>query len=140
MPPERGQRRLVEVLTDMSYDMIVQNLRPVTDRDPRRLLAPVLQGIQSEVGELGNLFTRRPDPEHPTSILRTQILRVEFMSKPTIATSHTHSLRDAARRADQDYQQVCPGPQAGSDPPAAEAGNAAAATRSSAVPTTLSTF
>jgi hypothetical protein len=55
----------------------------------------VLQGIEPEVGEFGNLFPRRPDPEDATSVLRSQVLRVEFMSKPTIATSHTSSLRDA---------------------------------------------
>jgi len=61
----------------------------------------VLQGVEPEIGEFGNLFPRRPDPEDATSVLRTQILRVEFISKPTIATSHTRSLRDARPSPDR---------------------------------------
>jgi hypothetical protein len=94
MPPERGERRFVERLADETHVLVNENLTPVTDCDPRRLLPPVLQGIEPEIGEFGNLFPRRPNPEDATGVLRSQVLRVQIMSEPTIATSHTSSLRD----------------------------------------------
>jgi hypothetical protein len=71
-----------------------QDLGPVADRDAGGLLAPVLQGVETEIGEFGDLFTRGPDPEDATGVLRAQILGVKVMGEPTIATSHSGSLRE----------------------------------------------
>ena len=42
----------------------------VADRDPGRLLAPVLQRVQAEVGQLGDFLARRPDPEDTAGVPR----------------------------------------------------------------------
>ena len=62
----RGQRLLVEDLADQAEVLEHQHLGAVGDGDTRRFLAAVLQRVQAVVGEFGNLFTRRPDPEYAT--------------------------------------------------------------------------
>jgi hypothetical protein len=41
------------------------HLAPVADRDPRRLLAAVLERIEPEVGEVRDILSRIEDPEEP---------------------------------------------------------------------------
>ncbi len=62
----RGQRRLVEDLADQPEILEDQHLGAVGDRDTRGLLPAMLQGVQAVVGELGDVFTRRPDAEYAT--------------------------------------------------------------------------
>jgi hypothetical protein len=63
------------------------------------------------------------------------------MSKPTIATSHTHSLRDAEAPHDRtDYQQAFTAPQAGSCPDEADAATGDASNRATAAAATISNF
>ena len=59
----------------------------------------MLQGVEPEVGQFGYFFTWRPNPEDTTGILRSQVLRIQFMSQPTITTSHPLSLRDGQAAA-----------------------------------------
>ncbi len=62
----RGQGLLVEHLADQAEVLEDQHLRPVGDGDARRLLAAVLQRVQAVIGELGDVFARRPDAEYAT--------------------------------------------------------------------------
>ena len=71
MTAQRRQGRLVERLTDQTHVLVDQNLGPVADCDASRLLPPVLQSVEPEIGEFGNLFPRSPDPEDATSVLRS---------------------------------------------------------------------
>ncbi len=56
---------LIEHLTDQTEVLEDQNLRPVGHRDPGRLLAPMLEGIETVIGEFGNFLARGPDAEYP---------------------------------------------------------------------------
>ena len=62
----RGQRLLVEDLADQAEILEHQYLGAVGDGDARGLLPAVLQRVQAVVGELGDVFTRRPDAEYAT--------------------------------------------------------------------------
>ena len=58
-----GQGLLVEHLGHQAEVFEHQNLRAVGDRDTRGLLAPVLQGVEAVVAELGDFLTGGPDAE-----------------------------------------------------------------------------
>ena len=60
----RGQRLLVEDLADQTEILEHQHLRSVGDGDARGLLAAMLQGVEAEVGQLGDLFPGGPDSEY----------------------------------------------------------------------------
>ena len=53
----------------------------------------VLQGVEAEVGELGHLFARGPDPEHTTGVLGTAVLGVEVVVQATICASSRRQAR-----------------------------------------------
>src|SRR6266542_3678977 len=100
----------------------------------------MLQSVEPEIGEFGDLFPRRPDPEDATRVLGSEVLRVKVMSEPTIATSHGVSLRDARHGLGHDgtgvgYQQTRQ-----DWPSAAEAVVEVPVMRSKATPTTISNF
>ena len=61
---------------------------PVADRDPGRLLAAVLQGVEAEVGELGHLLAGGPDTEDATGVLRSAVVGVEVVVQPAVTTWH----------------------------------------------------
>ncbi len=82
---ERLQRRVVEDLRDQAHVLVDQDLPAVADRDARGLLAAVLQGVEAEVDELGDVLAGSPDPEHPTGVLGTLVERVERRGEPTVA-------------------------------------------------------
>ncbi len=70
------QRREVgfrEHLGDQAHVFVDDDLRAVTDRDAGRFLPAMLQGIDAEIGQLGDLFPRRPDAEDAAGVLRTSI-------------------------------------------------------------------
>jgi hypothetical protein len=69
MPPQRRQGRLVECLADQSHVLVDQDLGTVADRDASRLLPSVLQSVEPEIGEFGDLFPGSPDTEDATSVL-----------------------------------------------------------------------
>ena len=60
----RGQRLLVEDLADQPEILEHQHLRPVGDRDARGLLAAMLQRVEAEVGQFGDLLSGGPDAEY----------------------------------------------------------------------------
>ena len=61
-----GERRLVEDLSDEAHVLVDDDARAVGDRDAGCFLATVLEGVQAEEDELGDLFTRRPYAEETT--------------------------------------------------------------------------
>ena len=84
-PTRLRERRLVEDLRDQAHVLVDEDLPAVADRDAGRLLAAVLQGVQAEVGELGDVLARRPHPEHATGVLGALVLRVERQRQPAVA-------------------------------------------------------
>src|SRR5215213_6760360 len=56
------------------------------------LLTSMLQGIQTEVGELGDLFVRRPDTEDSTGVLRSSIRRIKIVIQTAVRWQHCLSL------------------------------------------------
>ena len=66
VPLEGVERGLVEDLRDQAHVLVDEDLPPVADRDAGRLLAAVLEGVEPEVGQLGDVLARRPDAEDPT--------------------------------------------------------------------------
>jgi len=75
VPGQGVQRGLVEDLRDEAHVLVDQQLLAVGGGDARRFLAAVLQGVEPEVGELGDLFTRSPDPEDAASVLGALLIR-----------------------------------------------------------------
>src|SRR5918997_4562936 len=78
---ERGEPPLVEDLGDEAHLAHGHGALPVGDRDARRLLAPVLQRVQPEVGALGELPRQRSgvDAEHPASLLRLAAIQGDLL-------------------------------------------------------------
>ena len=83
---ERVERRLVEDLRDQAHVLVDQDLAAVADRDAGRLLAAVLQGVEPEVGQLGDVLPGRPDTEDAAGVLRALVVRVEGGGQPAVAT------------------------------------------------------
>ena len=82
---ERGEGGLVEHLRDQAHVLVDQDLPPVADRDPGGLLPAVLQGVEAEVGQLGDVLAGRPDPEDATGVLRALVLGVECCGQSAVA-------------------------------------------------------
>ena len=77
---ERRQCRLVEDLRDEAELLVDDNRRAVRHRHAGRFLAAVLQGVEPEVGELGDVLTGSPHPEHPAGILGRLLVVVQVGS------------------------------------------------------------
>ena len=85
---QRVQRRLVEDLGDQPHVFENHDLRAFADRDSRRLLPTVLQGVKPEVGELGDLLVRCPDAEDATCILWPTVPRIDVVVQQAITSCH----------------------------------------------------
>ena len=72
---QAGQRRLVEDLGDQAEILVDHHAGAVADRDAGGLLPAVLQRVEAEVGELGDLFAGRPDAEDAALLARWRLLR-----------------------------------------------------------------
>ncbi|GAA3228307.1 hypothetical protein GCM10020256_40460 [Streptomyces thermocoprophilus] len=66
---EGAEGGLVEDLGDQAHVLEDEDLGAVADRDSRGFLAPMLEGVEPEVRELGDLFARSPDTEDATRVL-----------------------------------------------------------------------
>ncbi|ALM40052.1 hypothetical protein SFR_3437 [Streptomyces sp. FR-008] len=84
---------LVEDLGDKAHVLEDEDLGAVADRDSRGLLAPVLEGVQPEVGELGDLFARSPDTEDAASVLGAFLTGEQIVIKETVTTWHASECR-----------------------------------------------
>src|SRR5437763_1341966 len=89
---QAAQRGLVEDLADQAEVLVDDHGRAVGHRDPGRLLTAVLEGVQTEIGQLRDLLTRRPDTEDATGVLRSRILGIEVVRQPSITARHLPSV------------------------------------------------
>ncbi|MDQ1475376.1 MAG: adenylylsulfate kinase, partial [Actinomycetota bacterium] len=65
---ERREPALVEDLGDETHVLDDRDRLAVADRDAGRLLAPVLEGVEAEVREVGDGLARRVHAEHPARV------------------------------------------------------------------------
>ena len=82
---QRLQRRLVEDLRDQSHVLVDEDLAAVADRDAGGLLAAVLQGVEPEVGQLGDVLAGGPDAEDAAGVLRALVVGVDRHRETAIA-------------------------------------------------------
>src|SRR5450759_2613360 len=71
----------------------------ITGRDACRLLTAVLQRIEPEVGQLGDVLARGPDSEDPAGVLRGFLAGKKIVGQSPIAACHM-SQSPTARYAD----------------------------------------
>ena len=67
---ERGQRAVVEHVGHEAHVLDDGDVLAVADRHARRLLAPVLQGVEAEVGQVGDRLARGVHAEDAARLLR----------------------------------------------------------------------
>ncbi|GHA00530.1 hypothetical protein GCM10010329_23010 [Streptomyces spiroverticillatus] len=97
MALEGAERGFVEDLRDQSHVLEDEDLGPVAYCDTGGLLSPVLQCIQSEIGELGDLFAGSPDTEDAASVLGAFLTGEQVVVESSITTRHgTECRRDRA--------------------------------------------
>jgi hypothetical protein len=95
MTLERAEGGLVEDLGDQPHVLEDEDLGAVADRDTRGFLAPMLEGVQPEVRELGDLFARSPDTEDAASVLGALLTGEQIVIEETVTTWHgTECRRD----------------------------------------------
>ncbi len=75
---ERAQLLLVEDLRHEPEIPDGHDLVRLGCRDPRRLLAPVLKGVEGEVGEPGDVALRRVHAEH-TALVARPVPEIEIL-------------------------------------------------------------
>ena len=63
---QRAQHLLVEDLADQAEVLVDDGAPPVGHGHARRLLPPVLEGVEAVVGEVGDVLARGPDAEDAT--------------------------------------------------------------------------
>ena len=85
---EAGQRALVEDLRDQAHVLVDEQAAPVGGGDARGLLTAVLQRIEAEVGELGDLLAGGPDSEDTARVLRSTLVRHQVMGQSPVSTWH----------------------------------------------------
>ena len=85
---QRVEGGLVEDLTHQAHVLEDHDPAAIAHGDTGGLLAAVLQRIQAEVGELGDILVRRPHPEHPTGVLGSTVVGVEFVRQTSIRAGH----------------------------------------------------
>ena len=88
VPWQRVQGRLVEDLADQAHVLVDQDLLAVADGDAGGLLAAVLQGVEAEIGELGDLLAGGPDAEDAAGVLRAPVVGIEVVGQQSVAARH----------------------------------------------------
>src|SRR4029450_9753499 len=83
---------LVENLGDQAHLLVHHDLGALADRDAGRLLPSMLQGVETEVGELGDLFVGGPNTEDSTGVLRRFIRRIKIVIQTAVRWQHCLSL------------------------------------------------
>ncbi len=87
---------LVEHLRDEPHLLADANLAAVTDRDARGLLSAMLQRVQAEVRQIGNVFARVEHPENATFLVKVVV--VEGVHSGLITHARSMLLRAPAAR------------------------------------------
>jgi hypothetical protein len=85
---QAGQCRLVEDLGHQAQVFVDDHAGAVADGDAGRLLTTVLEGEESEIRELGDLFLGCPNSEDAAGILGAAFLWVEIVGQPAVASGH----------------------------------------------------
>ncbi|BDH02994.1 hypothetical protein HEK131_02210 [Streptomyces seoulensis] len=93
MTLERTERGFVEDLGNQAHVLEYEDLGAITDRDSRGFLTPVLEGVEPEVRELCDLFTRRPDTEDAASVLGAFFAGKQIVIESTVTTWHASECR-----------------------------------------------
>ena len=73
---ERGEGALVEHVGHQAHVLDHGDVVAVADRHARRLLAPVLQGVEAEVGQVGDGLAGGVDAEDAARLLRRVVVGV----------------------------------------------------------------
>src|SRR3954463_9252702 len=92
MAAKAAEGRLVEDLADQPEVLVDDHGSTVGDGDPGGLLPTVLQRVQTEVGQLGDLLPRRPDTEDAAGVLGAGKRGVEVVRQPSITARHTSTV------------------------------------------------
>ncbi|GGW02005.1 hypothetical protein GCM10010230_34060 [Streptomyces narbonensis] len=95
MTLEGAERGLVEDLGHEAHVLEDEDLGAVANRDTRGFLAPMLEGVEPEVRELCDLFTRSPDTEDATSVLGAFLSGEQVVIESTVTTWHVSECRRA---------------------------------------------
>ncbi len=90
VPRQGVEGRLVEDLGDEAHVLVDEDLLAVARRDARRLLAAVLQRVEPEVGELGDLLAGRPDTEDAAGVLGAFLAGHEVVVEKSISAGATY--------------------------------------------------
>src|SRR5258708_12161026 len=85
VPVQGTQHTLVEHLGHQAHVLVDDDPRAVADGDAGRLLAAVLQCVETVVGELGDVLAGGPDPEYATCFPRRPIPRIQIPGHSPIA-------------------------------------------------------
>ncbi|GGT67063.1 hypothetical protein GCM10010272_07060 [Streptomyces lateritius] len=93
MTLEGTERGLVEDLGHKAHVLEDEDLGAVADRDSRGFLAPMLEGVEPEVRELCDLFTRSPDTEDAASVLGALLAGKQIVIESTVTTWHVSECR-----------------------------------------------
>ena len=87
---------LVEHLRDEPHLLADANLATVTDRDPGGLLSAMLQRVQAEVRQIGDVLARVEHPENATFLVKVVV--VEGVHSGLITHARSTLLRAPAAR------------------------------------------
>ncbi|GAA5006593.1 hypothetical protein GCM10025734_46840 [Kitasatospora paranensis] len=93
MPVQRPQGGLVEDLGHEAHVLEDENLGAVAHCNARGFLSAVLQGIEAEVRELGDLLAGSPDTEDAASVLGAFLAGKKIVVESSVTTWHVFESR-----------------------------------------------
>ncbi|GHJ40077.1 hypothetical protein Sm713_56860 [Streptomyces sp. TS71-3] len=93
MALEGAERGFVEDLRDQPHVLEDEDLGAVAHRDTRGFLASMLEGVEPEVRELGDLFARSPDAEDAAGVLGALLTGEQVVAESSVTTWHTTECR-----------------------------------------------
>jgi hypothetical protein len=93
MASQGVERRLVEDLGDQAHVFIDHDLRAVPHSDAGGFLTAVLQRVKPEIGELGHLLPRGPNPENAAGVSWPFLAGKKIVTEPSVWAWHAGSLR-----------------------------------------------
>ena len=85
---QRRERALVEDLGDQAHVLVDEDLLAVGGRDAGRLLPAVLQRVEAEVGELGDVLAGGPDAEDAAGVLRPLLAGEQVVGEASVSACH----------------------------------------------------
>ena len=76
IPGQGGQRPVVKGVGHQAHVLHHRQGLSITDRHPCRLLSPVLEGVEAQVGQVGHWLTRSEDAKDPARLLRRVVVGI----------------------------------------------------------------